>query len=157
MPTTSRPCLDDRRHDRCHDRCHDVVVRTLCAVGRTTRLLLLVAATWWVWLGWDAPGRLSPLPGDGVYHAWQGVGCLLSVLVLAVRGYRSLAPVLVGVAVTVGFSGAYALDVLGRHPDGPAVLAVAIVTVGAAKASLALGSLGPALVGRPGQADPASR
>ncbi len=115
---------------------------------QTVLLLLLVGAAWWVWLGWDEPGRGGWRAGDGVYHAWQGAGCLLTVLGLALLGYRRLAPALVGLAVAVGFSGAYAADVLGRGAGGASVLAVVVVTVGTTKGVLALGLLGPGLVGR---------
>ena len=124
---------------------------------QTVLLLLLVAAAWWVWLGWDEPGRAGWLPGDGVYHAWQGAGCLLTVLGLALLGYRRLAPALVGVAVSVGFSGAYAADVLVRDAGGPAALAVVVVALGTTKAALALGLLGPDLVGRVPSATGGSR
>lgn len=124
---------------------------------QTVVLLLLVGAAWWVWLGWDEPGRCGWLSGDGVYHAWQGAGCLLTVLGLALLGYRRLAPELVGVAVSVGFSGAFAVDVVGRGAGGPSLLAVVVVAVGATKAALALGQLGPALVGRVGSAGAGSR
>lgn len=106
-------------------------------------LALASAAAWWVWLGWDDTYYTDPATGDsaGPYRTWQVVACVLTLLVVVVVGYRQLHPAVVGVVVTIAFTGAYASSALPDDESGLAGLGVAMVFVGMVITSTVTGAL----------------
>lgn len=71
------------------------------AVAATT------AATWWAWLGWDHEYQVDPVTGQssGPYEAWQVIGCVLCLVVIAGAGALTLPPCLTPAVLTLTFTG----------------------------------------------------
>ena len=104
-----------------------------------TRLLVSVvllaagtAGSWWAWLGWDHTYQVDPVTGvtSGPYEAWQVVGCVLTLLVLAVlaalvRWWLPLAVMPIAFAVTWSAQAA-SEDVTGLWAVGAFMLAVGL-------------------------------
>ncbi len=106
-------------------------------------LMLLAASfgTWWAWLGWDHEYYTDPETGyaAGPYRPWQVIGCVLTLLVLAILAHIVLNPVLVGVSMTLGFSAAFASTAVPDDETGLALVGVFLVVIGMSLASVVLG------------------
>ncbi len=115
-------------------------------LGATVLALLLLAAsvgTWWAWLGWDHEYYTDASTGEvaGPYRPWQVIGCVLTLLALALVAHALLHPVVVGAAMTLGFSAGFASTALPDDESGLAVVGVFLVVVGMSLASVVLGLL----------------
>ncbi len=110
-------------------RAASVVASALRPALLTVLAAVLAAGCWWVWLAWDDTYQVDQATGvtSGPYEAWQVVGCVLSLMVLAVSAYLVLDPVLVGVGLTVGFTTAWCLTSLPQDDSRLAVVGAVMV------------------------------
>ncbi len=101
-------------------------------VGATLVLALASAGSWWGWLAWDETYQTDPVTGvaSGPYEGWQVVGCVLSLLVVALVAHRVLGPVAVTVTMTVCFTLAYAATAVPTDETGLAMVGVLMVAAG---------------------------
>jgi len=59
------------------------IVRRALRLSLSLLLLAAVAAAlWWAWMGWDEEYYTDPATGP--YRPWQVIGCVLSLVVVAV-------------------------------------------------------------------------
>jgi hypothetical protein len=130
------------------DEAVDMTTRTRSLLGG----LILAAVTvgvWWAWLGWETGYAVNPETGatSGPYAAWQVVGCVLTLaLVAAVAGW-SLSPWLVAPVMTVAFSIAWTRHAASTDDTGLWAVGAALVLVGTAVGTLVV-SVGARLVRR---------
>ena len=91
-------------------------------------------ASWWLWLGLVKRYETDPVTGTttGPYQPAQVVGCVLTLLVVAVAGGLLTRPWLVVVAMTVPFTVAWSVDAAAHDDSG--LWAVGAVLVGAGTA-----------------------
>ncbi|MCO1594726.1 hypothetical protein M8C17_06055 [Micromonospora sp. RHAY321] len=108
---------------------------------RGTRALLgalyLAVATvgvWLLWLGWDTGYTVDPQTGStsGPYAAWQVIGCVLSLVLLAALAVRRLSPWLVAPVMTVVFTTAWTWRAASSDDSGLWVVGAVLVFVGTA-------------------------
>jgi len=115
-------------------------------VLRLSLVLLLLAAVagalWWAWMGWDHEYYTDPATGyaAGPYRPWQVVGCVLSLVVAAVAAYRFVDRIAVGVAMTLGFTVAFAATVVPPDESGMAGVGVLFLLTGMSFGAAALGT-----------------
>jgi hypothetical protein len=108
--------------------------RLLAPVGLAAATL----ATWWLWLGTIKRYEVDPVTGatTGPYQPWQVVGCVLTLLVIAVVGGLLTRPWLVVIAMTVPFTVAWSVDAAAHDDSGlwpvGAVLVLAGMAIGTA-------------------------
>ncbi|PWR09815.1 hypothetical protein DKT68_11095 [Micromonospora acroterricola] len=123
---------------------------------RGTRALLgalyLTVATvgvWLLWLGWDTEYTVDPETGStsGPYAAWQVIGCVLSLVLLAALAVRRLSPWLVAPVMTVAFTAAWAWRAASSDDSGLWAVGAVLVLIGMAIGTTAV-SLGARQVGR---------
>ena len=113
-----------------------MITRTAERNGATRPLLVAAGlaaasvASWWLWLGIVKRYETDPVTGatTGPYRPWQVVGCVLTLLVIAVVGGLLTRPWLVVVAMTVPFTVAWSVDA-ARHDD-TGLWAVGAILVG---------------------------
>ncbi|MET8348581.1 MULTISPECIES: hypothetical protein [unclassified Micromonospora] len=108
--------------------------------------LFLAAATvgvWLLWLGWDTEYDVDPQTGSrsGPYEAWQVIGCVLTLALLAVLAGTRLSPWLVAPVMTVAFTAAWSWGALSSDDSGLWAVGAVLVLVGMAIGSTAV-SLG---------------
>jgi len=103
------------------------------AVGALGIAAAAVAA-YWGWLGWDTEYRVDPVTHveSGPYEAWQVIGCVLTLVVVAAVAALVFAPWLVATAVTVGFTGAWVVRAATSDESGLWVVGAIGVFVGTA-------------------------
>ena len=126
--------------------------RASTAVAVLVTALVSVAA-WWAWLGWDDEHQLDPGTGvaSGPYEAWQVVGCVLTLLVLALVGGALWRPLLVSVVMTVAFTAAWTAWAAAEDESGLFLVGTVLVALGTGVGSLLvthLGRRGRRLLGR---------
>jgi hypothetical protein len=94
-------------------------------------------AAWWVWLGWDAERRLDPVTQveSGPFEAWQVVGFVLTLVLLAVLAALVVAPWLVAPAMTLAVTGAWSVWAAGGDDSGLWVVGAVAVFLGSAVGS----------------------
>ncbi|WP_089009850.1 hypothetical protein [Micromonospora viridifaciens] len=102
--------------------------------------LLLAAATigaWWAWLGWETGYSVNPETGEisGPYAAWQVVGCVLTLAVVAAGGGWWLSPWLVAPVMTVAFTVSWAVRAASTDGSGLWAVGAALVLIGTAAGS----------------------
>ncbi|MDG4839702.1 hypothetical protein O7631_24515 [Micromonospora sp. WMMD967] len=123
---------------------------------RGTRALLgvlfLTAATvgaWLLWLGWDNGHTVDAETGatSGPYEAWQVIGCVLTLVLLAALAGRRLSPWLVVPVMTVAFTAAWTWRAASTDDSGLWAVGALLVLVGTAAGSTAV-SLAARRVGR---------
>lgn len=99
-------------------------------------LAVLTASCWWGWLAWDNEYQVDPATGvaSGPYEAWQVIGCVLCLLVIAVLAALRLPPIAVIATMSVSFTAAWTWTA-SRADDtglfGVGAILVAIGMVGA--------------------------
>jgi hypothetical protein len=113
-------------------------------------------ASWWLWLGWDTEYQIDPATGasSGPYEAWQVIGCVLSLGVIAVVGGLLLRPWIVVPAMTVAFTVAWSFAAAASDDTGLWVIGAVLIFMGMAAGTAAL-SFGAWLVR--GRRPPAER
>ncbi|MEV1159926.1 hypothetical protein AB0J27_31455 [Micromonospora chokoriensis] len=123
---------------------------------RGTRALLgvlfLAAATvgtWLLWLGWDNEYTVDAETGatSGPYEAWQVIGCVLTLVLLAALAGTRLSPWLVVPVMTVAFTAAWTWRAASTDDSGLWAVGAVLVLVGTAAGSTAV-SLAARRVGR---------
>lgn len=104
-------------------------------------------AVWWLWLGTDTRYEIDPVTGarTGPYEPGQVVGCVLSLLVIAVVGGLLWRPWIVVVAMTVAFTVAWSMAAASEDATGLWGVGAVLVAVGMAGGS-AVFSFGARLV-----------
>ncbi|MEV1072278.1 hypothetical protein [Micromonospora parva] len=111
---------------------------------RDTRVLLgvlfLAAATvgaWLLWLGWDTRYTVDAQTGasSGPYEAWQVIGCVLTLVLLAGFAGTRLSPWLVAPVMTVAFTAVWSWRAAGTDDSGLWVVGGILVLVGMAVGS----------------------
>jgi hypothetical protein len=106
-------------------------------------------AAWWLWLGWDNEYQIDPATGisSGPYEAWQVIGCVLSLAVIAVLGGLLLSPLIVVPTMTIAFTVAWSLAAASSDESGLWGVGAILIFVGLGFSS-ALLSLGASLIRR---------
>lgn len=109
----------------------------------TVGLAALTAATWWAWLGWDTEHDVDPTSGEvsGPYQAWQVIGCVCCLGVLAVVGALLLRPWIAAPIVTLVFTGCWAAAAANTDDSGLWAVGAILVLLGTAAGSTALGTV----------------
>ncbi|MEH1165254.1 hypothetical protein V6V47_07695 [Micromonospora sp. CPCC 205539] len=119
---------------------------------RGTRALLgvlfLAAATvgaWLLWLGRDTRQTVDPQTGatSGPYEAWQVIGCVLTLALLAALAGTRLSPWVVAPVMTVAFTVVWSWRAASTDNSGLWVVGAILVLVG-----MAVGSTAVSLVAR---------
>ncbi|MEO3768840.1 hypothetical protein [Micromonospora sp. B9E7] len=114
---------------------------------RGTRALLgvlfLAAATvgtWLLWLGWDDEYTVDAQTGatSGPYQAWQMIGCVLTLVLLAALAGTRLSPWLVALVMTVAFTAAWSWRAASTDDSGLWAVGGVLVLVGMAAGSTAV-------------------
>ena len=101
-------------------------------------------AAWWAWLGWDDEYQTDPVTGvaSGPYEAWQVVGCVGTLLVLALVGGALWRPRLVALVMTVAFTAAWTAWAAAEDESGLFLVGAVLVLVGTAAGSALVTQLG---------------
>jgi hypothetical protein len=127
-----------------------MTVSAVTVFGRLNRAVLglpvlavLTVAAWWLWLGRDTTYQTDPVTGvaTGPYEAWQVIGCVLSLVAIAVVGAWVLPPWTVIVAMTVSFTLVWSWAAAVADETGLWLVGAVLVAVGMAAGSTVL-SLG---------------
>ena len=94
-------------------------------------------AAYWGWLGWDTEYQVDPVTHveSGPYEAWQVIGCVLTLVVVAAVAALVFPPWLVATAMTVGFTGAWAVRAATSDESGLWIIGGIAVFVGTALGS----------------------
>ncbi|MEV4119982.1 hypothetical protein [Micromonospora sp. NPDC049645] len=129
---------------------------------RGTRALLgvlfLAAATvgtWLLWLGWDDEYTVDAQTGasSGPYEAWQVIGCVLTLVLLAALAGTRLSPWLAAAVMTVAFTAVWSWRAASTDDSGlwvvGGILVLVGMAVGSALVSLAGRRVGRRMAGRP--------
>jgi hypothetical protein len=97
-------------------------------------------AVWWLWLGWDTEYQTDPVTGSasGPYEAWQVIGCVLSLGVIAVVGGLFLRPWIVVPTMTVPFTITWSWAAAVTDNSGLWAVGALLVFVGLASGSAGL-------------------
>jgi hypothetical protein len=93
---------------------------------------VLTVAAWWLWLGWDTQYQTDPVTGatSGPYEAWQVVGCVLSLAVIAVVGGLLMRPWLVVLAMTGAFTVSWSWAAASTDDSGLWPVGAVLVVIG---------------------------
>lgn len=83
-------------------------------------LAALTVGVWWVWLGSDTGYRFDPATQtySGPYEPAQVIGCVLSLIVLAVVAALLLPPLPVVATMTAAFATAWSIDAAAGDASG---------------------------------------
>jgi hypothetical protein len=122
-------------------------------LARASALLLPAlgaVAAYGAWLGWDQAYDVDPRTGtsSGPYEAWQVVGCVLTlVVVAAVAGARDgLVPALL--ALPVASTATWSLQAAARDDSGLWPVGALLVLTGTVAGTAAVAGAAEALAGR---------
>ncbi|WP_328995888.1 hypothetical protein OG394_14625 [Kribbella sp. NBC_01245] len=101
-------------------------------------LAVATGATWYGWLGWDTQRTIDPITqhSTGPYEPWQVVGCLATLVAVAIVASFRLHLVTVVAVMAVVFTAAWSIDAVGGDDSGLWVVGAAMIAVG-----MTLGSL----------------
>lgn len=118
----------------------------MTATRRTRALiggLILAVATvgvWLLWLGWDTGYEVDARTGatNGPYEAWQVIGCVLTLVLLAALAAWRLSPWLVAPVMTVAFTVAWSRQAASRDDSGLWIVGAVLVLIGMAVGSTAV-------------------
>jgi MFS family permease len=97
----------------------------LVRVLLTITLGILAALCWWGWFTW-------PTDGDVDYQVWQGVGCVLCLLALAIAAPVVVHPGSAICAMTIGFTIAVGIDWIPDDVTGLSGVGVTMLGLGMA-------------------------
>jgi len=83
--------------------------RRLTSPAIVAVLAVLTASCWWAWMAGDDTYQVDPATGaaSGPYEAWQVVGCVLSLLVVASLAALVLPALVVIITMTLAFTAAW--------------------------------------------------
>ncbi len=106
-------------------------------------LAVLTAACWWGWLAWDDEYQIDPSTGyaSGPYEAWQVIGCVLCLLVLAVVAALRLPLIAVVATMTLSFTIAWTVTAAGADETGLFGVGAILVFIGMACATTLVASV----------------
>src|SRR3954452_11193 len=97
-----------------------VRVRAVAVAACGLVLAALTAATWYGWLGWDHEYQIDPVTGiaSGPYEAWQVVGCVLTLLALALAAGVLIHPAVPIAVMPLAFTVAWSIDAASQDETG---------------------------------------
>jgi hypothetical protein len=133
--------------------------KTLGAIGTAAATV----AAWWAWLGWDTEYDVDPvtLTETGPYEAWQVIGCVLTLVALAVMAGLVLPPWLVALAMTIAFTLAWTVQAIASDESGlwpvGAIGVFVGMAIGSTVVSVVAWAVRRALSGNRPQGTPAAR
>ncbi|MFK5688533.1 hypothetical protein ACI3EY_02610 [Ornithinimicrobium sp. LYQ92] len=112
--------------------------------------LLLGAAIWGAWLGWDRQYYLDPGSGtmQGPYRPAQVVGCGLTFLLVTAALASRWRPVAVALGTTAGFWLVWTVDAASQDPTGLFLVGSMMLMVGLVSGSALAALVGYALGSR---------
>lgn len=101
-------------------------------VGRMAALAFASAACWWLWMAWDRTYQHDPVTGaaSGPYQPWQVVGCVLSLVAVAVLAVRRINPVAAAGIMTVSFTSAWSWAAATADDSGLWAVGATMVLLG---------------------------
>jgi hypothetical protein len=90
------------------------------AVAGAVVVAALTAAVWYAWLGWDHEYQIDPVTGiaSGPYEAWQVVGCVLTLLALALAAGVLIHPAVPIAVMPLAFTVAWSIDAASQDETG---------------------------------------
>lgn len=108
-------------------------------IGFVLALVAMTASLWWAWFAWDSTYQRDPATGEisGPYELWQGLGCGICWVALAIVAQAVLRPWVVVVVMPLSFAAAYSLTVLPADETGLAGVGVLMVAAGTTLGTLA--------------------
>lgn len=117
--------------------------KNLRTVAQVVLLAVLTAACWWGWLAWDDEYQIDPKTGSasGPYEAWQVIGCVLCLLMIAVVAALRLHAIAVVATMTVSFTVAWTLTAAGADDTGLFGVGAILVFIGMACSTTLVASL----------------
>lgn len=83
-------------------------------------LAVLTASCWWGWMAWDHTYQTDPETGttSGPYQAWQVIGCVVCLIILAVLATMRLPAWLVIAIMPVTFTVAWSATAASGDETG---------------------------------------
>jgi hypothetical protein len=105
-------------------------------------MLLVGAAIWAAWLGWDHTYYYEAGAWHGPYRPSQVVACGVTVLVVAGLLALRWNPFVVAIGITVGFWWVWTLDAAGNDSSGLYVIGSILVMFGLAAGTALASTLG---------------
>jgi hypothetical protein len=107
----------------------------------------LTVAAWFGWLGWDHEYEIDPVTqhATGPYEAWQVVGCVLSLLAIALVAGVELHPLVPLAVMPPAFTAAWSLDAASRDETGLWAVGAVLLLVGLLLGASAVAGLTVAL------------
>lgn len=95
-------------------------------------LAVLTASCWWGWMAWDHTYQTDPETGttSGPYQAWQVIGCVVCLIILAVGATIRLSAWLVIAIMTVTFTVAWSATAASGDETGLWMVGALLVFVG---------------------------
>jgi hypothetical protein len=121
--------------------------RAAAVLGRLLVCLLLGAAVWGAWLGWDHTYYYDAAThtNQGPYRPAQVVACAATVALLTVLLALRWHPMLVAAGITVGFWTVWTVQASGDDSSGLYVVGSALLLVGLVIGTGVAGAVGYAL------------
>lgn len=123
-----------------------VQVGVLAATGVV--LAALTVAAWYGWLGWDHEYQLDPVTAvvSGPYEASQVVGCVLTLIALALAAGVLVDPRLPVLVMPLAFTMAWSIDAAGQDDTGLWAVGAIMILVGTVTGAGALAALAAGLL-----------
>ena len=87
-----------------------------CALG----VAAATVATWYAWLGWDNGYQIDPATdvASGPYEAWQVIGCVITLIALALAVGVWIHPLLPLAVMPLAFTIAWSIDAASKDDSG---------------------------------------
>jgi hypothetical protein len=106
--------------------------RTTTVLTGAVLVAVLTAAAWFGWLGWDHEYQIDPVTqhATGPYEAWQVVGCVLSLLAIALAAGVAVHPVVPLAVMPLTFTVVWSLDAAPRDDTGLWAVGAVMLLVG---------------------------
>lgn len=113
-------------------------------ITRTLGLAVLTAVIWGGWLGWDNQKEVDPITGtaSGPYQAWQVVGCVCSLVFVAIVAARTVPPWLVPPTMTLAFTACWTWQAATSDETGLWAVGAALIFFGMAVGSIMATTVG---------------
>lgn len=95
-------------------------------------LVVLTASCWWGWMAWDHTYQTDPATGttSGPYQAWQVIGCVVCLIILAVGATIRLSAWLVIAIMSVTFTVAWSGTAASGDETGLWAVGAILVFIG---------------------------
>jgi hypothetical protein len=88
-------------------------------------------------MGWDTEYQVDPVTqsSSGPYEPWQVIGCVVTLLALAIAGALRLSPWTVIATMTIAFTGAWVVSAARSDDSGLWAIGAILVAIGMAGGS----------------------